>query len=97
MELPVSDQPNSASDAQIASGEMVVGVFSTPHQAEQTVLRLIEAGVAAEQVSVIASDSEANNRATGFLTTGHVARNMACIGAWVGGLFGLLAGGTTML
>ncbi len=93
----MSDHPNRASDAQIASRDMVVGVLNTPDQAEQTVQRPIDAGSASENSSIIARDFEAKNRVTGFLTTGDVARDMACIDAWVGGLFGLIAGGTTML
>jgi uncharacterized membrane protein len=93
----MSDHINNASDERITSHDMVVGVFNTPDQAEQTVQQLIEAGVTPEHISVIARDFETKNQVTGFLTTGDVARGMAGTGAWVGGLFGLLAGGTAML
>jgi hypothetical protein len=35
---------------------------------------------------------EAVERVQGYVTTGDVARGMAGVGAWTGGLFGLLAG-----
>ncbi len=97
----MSEQANNLTtiaDAQkIIEQDMVVGVFNTPDQAEHTVQRLIDAGIAPENISVVARDFETKNHVTGFLTTGDVARDMAGTGAWVGGLFGLLAGGTAML
>lgn len=83
--------------ATLSTCASVVGVFNTPDQAEQTVQQLIEAGVAPEHISVIAREFETKNQVTVFLTTGDVALGMAGTGAWVGGPFGLLAGGTAML
>jgi hypothetical protein len=96
--MSTNQNPTTVADAQkITEQDMVVGVFNTPEQAEAAVKKLIDAGIAPENVSIIARDFEAKNRVTGYLSMGDVARNMAGTGAWVGGLFGLLAGSTAFL
>jgi hypothetical protein len=43
-------------------------------------------------LSIIGKDFQAVDRPLGFVTTGTVAREGAKVGAWTGGIFGLLVG-----
>ncbi|HEY8745840.1 MAG TPA: general stress protein [Chloroflexota bacterium] len=72
--------------------DIVVGAFDTQEQAEHAVRRLIDAGVPATHISVVTKELEARRQVQGYVTTGDVARQTAGVGAWVGGLFGLLTG-----
>ena len=78
--------------ANVTNQEMVVGTFNTHDEAEQVVRRLIDAGVPAEQISIVGQGFETHERVTGVVSAGEVAGEMARSGAWTGGLFGLLAG-----
>jgi hypothetical protein len=49
------------------------------------------------QVSVIAQNLESEQQIKGYVTAGDVAGQGAGAGAWIGGLFGLLAGGAFLL
>jgi uncharacterized membrane protein len=72
--------------------DMVVGTFDNHAEAEQAVQRLIDAGIPSDHVSILAQGLQVQEKLHGFITTGDVARSTAGIGAWTGGLFGLLAG-----
>jgi hypothetical protein len=72
--------------------QSVVAVFDDMPKAEAAVRSLLESGVPAEQVSVVAKDLENVKEVHGFLTTKDVAKSGAKGGAWVGGIFGLLVG-----
>ncbi|HZI74801.1 MAG TPA: general stress protein, partial [Gemmatimonadales bacterium] len=78
--------------ANVSAQDMVVGVFPSHPQAEEAVNRLIEAGIPAIHISLVTQGLEMRERLQGFITTGDVARQGAGVGAWTGGLFGLLAG-----
>lgn len=78
--------------AETLQQDMVVGIFDNHEQATQAVQRLIDAGVPADHISILAKDLQVREKVEGYITTGEVARNMAGVGAWTGGLFGLLAG-----
>jgi hypothetical protein len=71
---------------------MVIGAFDSHEQAELVVRRLIDAGIPAERISIIAKDLQERERVTGYVSAGEVAKEFAGTGAWAGGLFGLLAG-----
>lgn len=71
---------------------MVVWVFDSHEQAELVVRRLIDAGVPANHISIVARDLQEKERVTGYVTAGEVVKELAGTGAWAGGLFGLLAG-----
>ncbi|HWE63484.1 MAG TPA: general stress protein [Chloroflexota bacterium] len=78
--------------ADILAQDMVVGIFNTHEQAEQVVRQLMDAGIAANHISILARDLQVKEKVEGYVTTGDVARDLAGVGAWTGGLFGLLAG-----
>jgi hypothetical protein len=80
------------SAAAATAQEMVVGIFDSHEQAERAVHKLIEAGVPAGHISIVAEHLQVREQPEGFITTGDMARDTAGIGAWTGGLFGLLAG-----
>ena len=87
-----ASQSSTQERANLLAQDMVVGVFSSHDQAEQAVHRLIEAGIPADHISLVAQGLEVRERLQGYITTGDVAREGAATGAWAGGLFGLLAG-----
>jgi uncharacterized membrane protein len=72
--------------------DMVVGIFDSHDQAEQVVRRLMDAGVPADHISILTQQLQVKEQVQGYITTGDVARQTAGVGAWTGGLFGLLAG-----
>lgn len=78
--------------ANITRQDMIVGAFDTHAQAEKVVNKLIDAGVAADHISLIAQGLELREQLQGYINTGDVARQSAGVGAWTGGLFGLLSG-----
>jgi len=80
------------SAAQTIEKDMVVGTFDTHEQGEEAVRRLIDAGIRADHISIMAQNLALKEHVQGYVTTGDVARGLAGVGAWTGGLFGLLAG-----
>src|SRR3954466_15469722 len=78
------------------AGASVVGTFDTLDQAEVAVQRLTEGGIAAGQISVIASNLQGTRTVHGYVQRGTEAGRGAAIGAGVGaatgGLFSLLLG-----
>jgi len=74
----------------------VIAVFADFDTADQAVERLIDAGMRPDQISVLARDLQSGLRLNGFVTTGDIAGPSAATGAWVGGLFGLLAGSAVL-
>jgi hypothetical protein len=61
-------------------------------RAESAVRRLDQGGLPIKQVSIVARNLETEKKITGFVTEGDVAKSSARIGAWTGGIFGLLVG-----
>lgn len=78
--------------AQMPSTLSVVGVYDDVQQAETAIQRLVDSGVPARNISIVAQGLQSEARLNGFVTTGDVAKTGAKIGAWVGGIFGLLSG-----
>jgi hypothetical protein len=72
--------------------QAVVGTYDSMDAADAAVRKLVEGGFPAGQVSVIAQNLQSEKQVHGFITTGDVAKVGAGTGAWVGGLFGVLAG-----
>ena len=72
--------------------QIVSGVFATHDSAELAVKAMIEAGVAANHVSIITKNLESTEQVQGFITTSDGATAGASSGAWWGGLLGLLFG-----
>ena len=74
----------------------VVAVFPVFDAAQAAVERLAAAGFPIERISIIGKDLQSETRLNGYVTTGDIAGPSAATGAWVGGLFGLLAGSALM-
>lgn len=77
---------------QATAQEVVVGIFDSHAQAERAVHKLIEATIPPDHISIVAEQLQVRERPEGFITTGDAAKETAALGAWTGGLFGLLAG-----
>ena len=87
-----SDVPAADSRPVGADDRAVIGVFTDVDSAQAAVERLAAAGFPIEHVSVLGRDLQSETRLNGYVTTGDIAGPSAATGAWVGGLFGLLAG-----
>ena len=72
--------------------QAVVGTYDSMDAADAAVRKLVEGGFPADKISVIAQNLQSEKQVHGFITTGDVAKVGAGTGAWVGGLFGVLAG-----
>jgi hypothetical protein len=74
------------------SDQSVIGVYDTMSKAEEVIGALNSGGFPIKQVSITAQNLESEKEIHGFVTAGDVAKSGAGTGAWLGGLFGLLAG-----
>jgi hypothetical protein len=70
----------------------VIATYPDHGSAEDAVRRLQKDGIPMEDLSIIGKDFQAVEQPLGFITTGSVARDGARVGAWTGGIFGLLIG-----
>src|SRR5260370_14011442 len=70
----------------------VIGVYGHLDQAEEAVRLLGHGGFPIQHVSIIAANLGTEKKVHGFVTSCDVAKSTARTGAWVGGIFGLLAG-----
>ncbi len=80
------------SQIETAVDSSAVAVYPDHGSAEAALRRLIEAGFAMKDVSIVGRDFQVNEKPIGFITTRDFAAVGAGTGAWVGGLFGLLIG-----
>ncbi len=71
---------------------ITVAAFGTIAEAEEAVRKLIDGGVSAEIISLVAKDMQCEKQVHGFVTSCDVAKKAATGSAWLGGLFGVLAG-----
>lgn len=74
------------------SDQSVIGVYDTMSKAEEAIRTLSRSGFPITQISITAQNLESEKEVHGYITAGDVAKTVAGTGAWVGGLFGLLAG-----
>jgi uncharacterized membrane protein len=72
--------------------QSVVGVYDTMDAAEAAVRALAQSNFPIQQVSLVSQNLQSERTVHGFITTRDVAKSGAGIGAWTGGLFGLLVG-----
>jgi hypothetical protein len=71
---------------------ITVAAFTKIAEAEEAVRKLIDGGVSADKLSILAKDMQCEKQVHGFVTSCDVAKKTATGGAWLGGLFGVLAG-----
>ena len=75
----------------------VIAVYPDHASAEDAVRRLQKEGIPMQDLSIIGKDFQAVEQPLGFVTTGTVAGAGAKVGAWAGGLFGLLVGAAFLI
>ena len=75
----------------------VIAVYPNHDSAEDAVRRLQAEGIDMKNVSIIGKDFQAVEKPVGFVTTGSVAKDGAKVGAWSGGIFGLLVGAAFLI
>ena len=71
----------------------VIAVYPDHASAEEAVRRLHKEGIPMQNLSIIGKDFQLVVKPLGLVTTGDVGRGGAKVGAWTGGIFGLLVGG----
>jgi hypothetical protein len=69
-----------------------VAIFDSLGQVEEGIEALTEAGIKRRKISVVTQSLETVTKIHGYITHGEVTREGAGVGAWTGGLFGLLVG-----
>jgi uncharacterized membrane protein len=75
----------------------VIATYPDHASAEDAVRRLQKEGIPMKDLSIIGKDFQAVEKPFGFVTTGTVAGEGAKVGAWTGGLFGLLVGAAFLI
>src|SRR5579864_3853586 len=75
----------------------VIATYTDHVSAEEAVRRLQKEGIPMQNLSIIGKDFQAVERPLGFVTTGSVAGEGAKVGAWTGGIFGLLVGAAFLM
>jgi hypothetical protein len=75
----------------------VIAVYPDHASAEDAVRRLQKEGIPMQNLSIIGKDFQTVEKPVGFVTTGDVAKSGAKVGAWTGGLFGLLVGAAFLI
>jgi hypothetical protein len=76
----------------MSSGQSVASVYDSMSKVEAAIEKLRGEGFPIGQVSVVARNLESEKEIHGFATPGELAGKAAGIGAWTGGLFGVLLG-----
>ena len=84
--------PAAVSEPVGTDDRAVIGVFDGIDAAQDAVERLAAAGFPIDRISIVSKDLQSETRVNGYVTTGDIAGPAAATGAWVGGLFGLMAG-----
>ena len=84
--------PAAVSEPVGTDDRAVIGVFDDIDAAQAAVERLAAAGFPIDRISIVSKDLQSETRVNGYVTTGDIAGPAAAPGAWVGGLFGLMAG-----
>src|SRR5215471_17015695 len=75
----------------------VIAVYPDHASAEDAVRQLQKDGIPMQNISIIGKDFQAVEKPLGFVTTGTVAKDGAKVGAWTGGIFGLLVGAAFLI
>jgi hypothetical protein len=76
----------------MADGNSVVAVYSTHTEAEDAVNKLGAAGIDIKKVSIVGRDFHTEQHVVGYYTTGDRMKYWGGLGAFWGGIWGLLIG-----
>lgn len=79
------------------SQSTVLAIYPDHEKAENAVRFLQKAGLPMEKLSIIGKDFQTIEHAIGFVTTSSIANDSARVGAWTGGIFGLLVGAAFLI
>jgi hypothetical protein len=77
--------------------DSVIGIFKDMKAAEKAIKDLGARGVPASAISLVTQNLTVEGEVQGFVTTRDLADETAKIGAWTGGIFGLLTGAALIL
>jgi uncharacterized membrane protein len=72
--------------------QSTVHTFHSMIEAENAVKHLIDQKFPKNQISIVTQNIETEKQIHGYVSVGDVAKETSATGAWLGGLFGLLAG-----
>ena len=75
----------------------VIATYPDHASAEDAVRRLQKEGIPMQNLSIVGKDFQTVEQPLGFVTTGTVAKEGAKVGAWTGGIFGLLVGAAFLI
>ena len=78
------------------SDNSVVGIFESHESAESAVKKLADSNIPMKEISVIGKGYQTDEKVIGFYNTGDRMKFWGKMGAYWGGLWGLLAGGLFM-
>ena len=76
----------------MAENNAVVGVFETHTEAEGTIKELQKAGFNVKQLSIVGKDYRTEEQVVGYYNTGDRVKYWGKLGAFWGGIWGLLVG-----
>lgn len=76
--------------------DMAVAIFDTHTQADEAVRKLAKAGFDMKSISIVGKDYHTEEQAVGYLNVGDRAKFFGRLGAFWGGLAGLLFGSALM-
>ena len=74
------------------SDKRTVAIFNDLDQVEESIQRLVDAGIKRRKISVITQNLTTESKIHGYVTRGDVAWEGVETGAWTGGIFGALIG-----
>jgi Heat induced stress protein YflT domain len=74
------------------ANQSVIGVYPHMQSIEDAIQMLDQSGFPIKQLSVVSQHLQSEKQVQGFITTGDYALKGAGLGAWTGGIFGLLIG-----
>jgi len=75
----------------------ILATYPDHTAAENAVKMLQKDGLPMKQLSIVGSDFQTIEKPVGFVTSATVAKDGAKIGAWTGGIFGLLLGAAFLI
>ena len=92
MTTTTATAPRSTSTTGAPVKESIIAAYQTHEQAENAVRKLEKAGIPIDEISIIGRDFQVREDIEGYYRPSDAAKEGAGLGAWFGGLFGLLSG-----